>query len=83
MFGQNFPNFPYNPGVLTGWVIGIYGAIIIFQLIIAIVTAVVASRKGRNGFGWFLMGLFTSLVGLGLILIALPKKYYVEEEDEF
>lgn len=82
MFGQNFTGMP-NFELAIGRLIGIYGALIAFALIIAIITAIVASRKGRNGFGWFFMGLFLNLLGLGLILIALPKKYYVDEEDEF
>ncbi len=82
MYGQNFTEMP-NWGLAIGWLIGIYGALIAFGLIIAIITAIIASRKGRNGFGWFFMGLFLNFLGLGLILIALPKKYYVDEEDEF
>lgn len=81
----------YNPfggspltGLLPGMTVGVWGSIIIVEIIIAIATAIVASRKGRSAFGWFFMGLFLGLIGLGLILIALPKKYYTEEdEDEF
>ena len=84
MFGRNFTEMP-NLGLAlaAGWLIGLYGALIALGLLIAIITAIVASRKGRNGFGWFLMGLFLNLLGLGLILIALPKKYYIDEEEEF
>lgn len=36
---------------------------------IAVVTAIVASSRGRSGFGWFLLGCLFSL--LALILVAL------------
>ncbi len=34
-------------------VLVVWGAILLLMLTFAIITAVVASRKGRNGFGWF------------------------------
>jgi uncharacterized paraquat-inducible protein A len=37
--------------------------------LIAIITAIVASSRGRNGFGWFLIGCLISI--FGLILVAL------------
>jgi len=37
--------------------------------ICAIVTAIVASSKGRSGFGWFLLGMLISI--FALILVAL------------
>lgn len=41
---------------------------LIFWMICAAVTAVIASSKGRSGFGWFLIG---ALIGIfGLILVA-------------
>jgi hypothetical protein len=63
------------------FVFGVWGGILLIGLILAITTAAIASRKGRNGFGWFLIGLFTGIVGLAIILVALPKRYYFEEEE--
>lgn len=65
-----------TPAILITWVSGIA-----VMLVFGIATAVVASRKGRNGFGWFLIGLFTGIIGLAIILIALPKRFYTEEEE--
>ncbi len=62
-------------------VFAIWGGFVLIELILAITTGVVAGKKGRNGFGWFLIGLFTGIVGLSIILIALPRRYYVEEEE--
>lgn len=67
---------------VAGLMIIICGSIIAILLILAIFTAVVASKKGRNGFGWFFIGLFTGIVGLAISLAILPKKYYIEEEEE-
>jgi hypothetical protein len=39
---------------------------------VAIACAIVASNKGRSGFGWFIMGLLFSLISL-LIVLVLPK----------
>ncbi len=63
-------------------VLVVWGAILLLMLIFAIITAVVASKKGRNGFGWFFIGLFTGLVGLAIALAMLPKRYYIGEDDE-
>jgi hypothetical protein len=63
------------------YVFVIWGGITLFSLILAISTAIIASRKGRHGFGWFLIGLFTGILGLAIILVALPKRYYFEEEE--
>ena len=82
MNGYNPFQKPPLTGLMTGTAVGLWGGIIVTDIIIAIATAIVASRKGRNAFGWFFMGLFLNLMGLGLILIALPKKYYTEENDD-
>ncbi|MGB9694856.1 MAG: hypothetical protein ACP5SB_03205 [Caldisericaceae bacterium] len=63
------------------FVFGVWGGVLLVELILAISTAVVAAHKGRNGFGWFLIGLFTGIVGLAIILVALPKRYYFDEEE--
>ncbi|MGR3494093.1 hypothetical protein [Citreimonas sp.] len=42
--------------------------LLVFWLICAVVTAIIASSKGRSGFGWFLIG---AVIGVfGIILIA-------------
>lgn len=43
----------------------------IFWAGIAIACAIVASNKGRSGFGWFILGLLFSLIAL-LIVLVLP-----------
>jgi hypothetical protein len=63
-------------------VLVVWGAILLLMLTFAIITAVVASKKGRNGLGWFFIGLFTGLVGLAIALAMLPKRYYIGEDDE-
>ena len=67
---------------VAGLMIIICGSIIAILLILAIFTAIVASKKRRNGFGWFFIGLFTGVVGLAISLAILPKKYYIDEEEE-
>lgn len=74
-----FSNLAFDPFILA---ITVWGAVLVTLLIIAIFTAVVASRKGRNGFGWFLIGLFTGVLGLAIALAMLPKRHYSIEEDE-
>lgn len=44
------------------------------------VTAYFAQKRGRNGYGWFLIGLFLGLIGLCLVFI-LPKKPPVHQEE--
>jgi len=56
----------------------ILGALIIF----GILTSVVAKNKGRNSFGWFLLGLILGPIALAIILIALPIHYYVRSGDD-
>jgi uncharacterized membrane protein YeiH len=68
--------------VIGRFMLIIWGSIGIIMLIFAISTAIVASKKGRNGFGWFFIGLFTGIVGLAISLAILPKKYYIDEQEE-
>ncbi len=77
-------NAPLTGLTAIGTVIGLYLVILLFLLIFAIATAVVAGKKGRNAFGWFFIGLFTGLFGLAVALAMLPRKYYIQsEEDDF
>lgn len=58
--------------------------IIVILLVCGIISAVVASNKGRNAFGWFLIG---SILGIfGVILIACmsslkPQQVYLGSES--
>ncbi|MCI4463088.1 MAG: hypothetical protein JHC30_02825 [Caldisericum sp.] len=56
--------------------------VLVVLLIFAIPTAIVAHKKGRNAFGWFILGLLTGPVGLAIILIALPIHYYMKSGDD-
>ena len=56
----------------------ILGVLIIF----GILTSVVAQKKGRNSFGWFLLGLILGPIALAIILIALPIHYYIRSGDD-
>lgn len=78
-FFNQIPIFVY--GVCGGVLLIGLVLVLLIDLVLAIATAIVASRKGRNRFGWFLIGLFTGIVGLAIILVALPKRYYFEEEE--
>ncbi len=46
--------------------------ILIFWFICAIVTAIIASNKGRSGFLWFLIGAMLGIFGL-ILVAALPR----------
>lgn len=46
--------------------------IFIFWIGLAIVVGVAASRKGRSGFGWFLLACVFSPLLAGLLLLVLP-----------
>ncbi len=78
-FEKFFENYALNSFVI---VMIIWGTIFLLLLLFGILTAVIASKKGRNGFGWFLIGLFTGLMGLAVALAMLPKKYYTGEDDD-
>jgi hypothetical protein len=56
--------------------------VLVVLLIFAIPTAIVARKKGRNAFGWFILGLLTGPVGLAIILVALPVHYYMKSGDD-
>lgn len=45
--------------------------IAIFWIGMAVACAIVATNKGRSGFGWFLLGLLLSLIAL-IIVLVLP-----------
>lgn len=47
--------------------------VVIFWIGMAIACAVVASNKGRSGFGWFLLGMLFSFIAL-IIVLVLPSK---------
>jgi hypothetical protein len=48
------------------------GLLIAF-LLCGIITAVIASNKGRSGFGWFFIGMMTGLVGIIIALVVSNK----------
>lgn len=75
-------NLPLN-GLNIAGAAGVYGIVLVLLLVFAIATAVVAGKKGRNAFGWFFIGLFTGILGLAIALAILPKKYYVDESEDF
>jgi uncharacterized membrane protein YwaF len=56
--------------------------VLVVLLIFAIPTAIVAHKKGRNAFGWFILGLLTGPFGLAIILVALPVHYYMKSGDD-
>ena len=66
---------------IAPWVLPTAGALIVL-LIFAIITAHVAHQKGRNSFGWFLLGLISGPIALEIILIALPIHYYIKSGDD-
>jgi hypothetical protein len=43
--------------------------VLIFWLLFAFITAVAASARGRNWFGWFLLGMLFSFFALILVLV--------------
>ena len=51
--------------------------ILIVRLVFAVITACIASHKGRSVVGWFFIGLFAELIGLIIILCLSNRK--VEE----
>ena len=60
----------YNPqaaGLILRGIKGIFVAI--GSIIAAIVCAVIAGMKGRNAFGWGLLGLFFSILTLIVIIV--------------
>ena len=56
--------------------------IFVFWIALSILTAVLASRKGRSGFGFFCLAFFLSpLVGLLVMLIVKPNAAVIEAEQ--
>lgn len=49
-------------------------SVFVFWFICAVVTGVVASSKGRSGFGWFLLGCLISFFALILVALLPSKK---------
>lgn len=49
-------------------------------LLFGIVSAVIASNKGRNGCGWFLLGVLLGPFGLILALVVSKNQRVVEKE---
>jgi Na+/melibiose symporter-like transporter len=41
--------------------------VLVLWLVCAVITAVIASAKGRSGFGWFLLGAILGIFGVILI----------------
>lgn len=54
--------------------------LILIWLFCGIISAVVASNKGRSGVGWFALGLLFGPLGLGLALV-VPKRQAVVEKE--
>lgn len=56
--------------------------IFVFWVALSILTAVLASRKGRSGFGFFCLAFFLSpLVGLIVVFIVKPDTAIIEAEQ--
>lgn len=48
--------------------------VVVFWFIIAVVTGIVASSRGRSGFGWFLLGGLFSVIALVLVALLPSRK---------
>lgn len=48
--------------------------IFIFWFVAAIIVGVIASNKGRSGFGWFVLALFISPLLAGILALVLSSK---------
>lgn len=62
---------PEAAGLILRGIKGIF--VLIGSIIAAIVCAVIAGIKGRNPFGWGLLGLFFSILTL-IVVIIIPRK---------
>lgn len=49
--------------------------------VLGFITARIAHDKGRNPFGWFIIGLTLGIAGVGLALVLLPASYYAAEHQ--
>ena len=50
-------------------------AIFFAWIALAVIVWIVASRRGRIGFGWFLLSLLVSPVITGPLVLVLPRRY--------
>jgi hypothetical protein len=48
-------------------------SLLFFWFVFAIIVGVAASKRGRNGGGWFILSLFVSPLLSGLLLLVLPR----------
>ena len=48
--------------------------LILFWFGCAVVTDIIASSKGRSGFGWFILGGLSSLFALLLVIVLPPQR---------
>ncbi|MFO8086826.1 MAG: hypothetical protein R6T91_03325, partial [Bacteroidales bacterium] len=56
---------------------------LLFILIIfGIICAIIASNKGRSGFGWFIIGLLLGPLGVILALVVSKNKDKITREDK-
>ncbi|ORV96251.1 hypothetical protein [Mycobacterium kyorinense] len=62
---------PQAAGLILRGIKGIFVAI--GSIIAAIVCALIAGMKGRNPFGWGILGLFFSIITL-IVVIIIPSK---------
>ena len=62
---------PQAAGLILKGIKGIFVAI--GSIIAAIVCALIAGMKGRNPFGWGILGLFFSIITL-IVIIVIPSK---------
>lgn len=62
---------PQAAGLILRGIKGIFVAI--GSIIAAIVCALIAGMKGRNPFGWGILGLFFSIITL-IVVIVIPSK---------
>jgi len=57
----------------------IFFLILAIDFFIAVACAVTAGRKNRSAVGWFFIGIFTSFIGLFVVLFLPPLVSYVQE----
>jgi hypothetical protein len=50
---------------------------IIMWLFFSALVGIVADRRKRNGFGWFVLALFISPLFAGLLVLVLPARFHV------
>jgi hypothetical protein len=57
------------------------GILLLGWLFFAIVTAAIASGKGRSGFGWLLIGLLLGIFGV-ILIACMPRKEILYDEPQ-